>query len=100
MLDFRLLVFYTVAKKLSFTKAAAELFITQPAVSRHIQEMEQQVGLALFERSGKQISLTHAGEIALRHAEIIQANYRQMEYDLNALKGLRSGDCTSGPVPP
>lgn len=91
MLDFRLLVFYTVAKKLSFTKAAAELFITQPAVSRHIQEMEQQVGMALFERSGKQISLTRAGEVALRHAEIIQANYRQLEYDLNALKGQRSG---------
>lgn len=91
MLDFRLLVFYTVAKKLSFTKAAAELFITQPAVSRHIQELEQQVGLALFERSGKQISLTRAGEVALRHAEIIQSNYRQLEYDLNALKGQRSG---------
>ena len=53
--------------------------------------MEQQVGLALFERSGKQISLTCAGEVALRHAEIIQANYRQLEYDLNALKGQRSG---------
>ncbi|MPR32256.1 LysR family transcriptional regulator [Salmonirosea aquatica] len=91
MLDFRLLVFYTVAKKLSFTKAAAELFITQPAVSRHIQELEQQVGMALFERSGKQISLTPAGEVALRHAEIIQANYRQLEYDLNALKGKRAG---------
>lgn len=91
MLDFRLLVFYTVAKKLSFTKAAAELFITQPAVSRHMQELEQQVGLALFERSGKQISLTRAGEVALRHAELIQANYRQLEYDLNALKGQRSG---------
>jgi len=41
MLDFRLLVFYTVAKKLSFTKAAAELFITQPAVSRHLKVLEQ-----------------------------------------------------------
>ncbi len=41
MFDFRLKVFYTVAKRLSFTKAAADLFITQPAVTRHIQELEQ-----------------------------------------------------------
>jgi LysR family transcriptional regulator, transcriptional activator of the cysJI operon len=96
MLDFRLLVFYTVAKKLSFTKAAAELFITQPAVSRHIQELEQQIGMALFERTGRQISLTPAGQVALHHAEIIQANYRQMEYDLNALTGRRSGGLLIG----
>ena len=37
-MDFRLKVFYTVASRLSFTKAAAELFITQPAVSKHIQD--------------------------------------------------------------
>lgn len=91
MLDFRLYVFYTVAKKLSFTKAAAELYITQPAVTRHIHELEQQFGVALFERAGKQIRLTPAGEIALHHAEIIHANYRQLEYDLNTLKGQHSG---------
>ncbi|GAB2778076.1 LysR family transcriptional regulator [Rhabdobacter roseus] len=91
MLDFRLHVFYTVAKRLSFTKAAAELFITQPAVTKHIHELEQQFGVALFERRGKQISLTPAGELALHHAELIQANYRQLEYDLNQLKGLQAG---------
>ncbi|WP_247236823.1 LysR family transcriptional regulator [Telluribacter sp. SYSU D00476] len=91
MLDFRLYVFYTVAKKLSFTKAAAELHITQPAVTRHIHELEQQFGVALFERAGKQIRLTPAGKIALDHAEIIHANYRQLEFDLNSLKGQHSG---------
>ncbi|HEV7350844.1 LysR family transcriptional regulator [Telluribacter sp.] len=96
MLDFRLFVFYTVAKKLSFTKAAAELYITQPAVTRHIHELEQQFGMALFERTGKQIRLTTAGEVALRHAEIIHANYRQLEYELNSLKGRHSGTLRLG----
>ncbi|RIV18411.1 LysR family transcriptional regulator [Fibrisoma montanum] len=91
MLDFRLKVFYTVAKRLSFTKAAAELFITQPAVSKHIHELEQQLSTALFERKGNQISLTPAGQITLRHAETILATYRQLEYDLNALKGQYAG---------
>ena len=91
MLDFRLHVFHTVAKKLSFTKAAAELYISQPAVTKHIHELEQQFGAALFERKGRQISLTPAGEIVLQHAETIQATYRQLEYELNALKGQRSG---------
>ena len=41
MSDFRLEVFYTVARRMSFTKAAATLFITQPAVTKHIYELEQ-----------------------------------------------------------
>ncbi|MCW3110492.1 MAG: LysR family transcriptional regulator, partial [Segetibacter sp.] len=50
MFDFRLKVFHTVAKRLSFTKAAADLFITQPAVTKHIQELEQHFKVQLFER--------------------------------------------------
>lgn len=96
MLDFRLNVFYTVAKRLSFTKAAAELFITQPAVTKHIQELEQQFGVALFERRGNHISLTPAGEVALQHAESIIAIYRQLDYDLNALKGQHAGTLRLG----
>lgn len=51
MSDFRLEVFYTVARRLSFTKAAAELFITQPAVTKHIHELEEQYKAKLFERN-------------------------------------------------
>ncbi|GAA4400347.1 LysR family transcriptional regulator [Nibrella viscosa] len=96
MLDFRLQVFYTVAKRLSFTKAAAELFVTQPAVTKHIHELEQQFGTTLFERLGNQIRLTPAGEIALRHAETILGNYRQLQYDLSVLKGQHSGTLRLG----
>lgn len=91
MLDFRLNVFYTVAKRLSFTKAAAELHVTQPAVTKHIQELEHQFGTALFDRRGNQISLTAAGKVFLRHAETIMATYRQLEFDMNALKGEPGG---------
>lgn len=91
MLDFRLNVFYTVAKRLSFTKAAAELYVTQPAVTKHIQELEHNFGTALFDRRGNQISLTAAGNLLLSHAETIMATYRQLEFDMNALKGKPAG---------
>ena len=91
MFDFRLYVFATVARRLSFTKAAAELFITQPAVTRHIQELEGQLGTALFDRTGNRISLTPAGQILLRHATSIRAIYRQIEFDINALAGQTGG---------
>ncbi|QJD80811.1 LysR family transcriptional regulator [Spirosoma rhododendri] len=91
MFDFRLTVFYTVAKRLSFTKAAAELFVTQPAITKHIQELESQLGMALFDRRGNQISLTTAGNVLLRHAETIMGVYRQIEFDLNAMKGQPGG---------
>lgn len=96
MLDFRLNVFYTVAKRLSFTKAAAELYVTQPAVTKHIQELEHQFGTALFDRRGNQISLTAAGSLLLRHAETIMATYRQLEFDMNALKGEPGGTLRLG----
>lgn len=96
MLDFRLNVFYTVAKRLSFTKAAAELYVTQPAVTKHIQELEHQFGTALFDRRGNQISLTGAGNVLLRHAETIMATYRQLAFDMNALKGESGGTLRVG----
>ena len=51
-MDFRLKVFYSVACNLSFTKAAKELFISQPAISKHIHELEARYQTPLFERAG------------------------------------------------
>ncbi|WP_293956441.1 MULTISPECIES: LysR family transcriptional regulator [unclassified Sphingobacterium] len=48
--DFRLIVFYTAAQHLNFTKTASALFISQPAVSKNIQELEKRLGIPLFER--------------------------------------------------
>ena len=57
MFDFRLQVFHKVAKRLNFTKAAEELFITQPAVSKHIQEIESFLKTKLFDRIGSKVNL-------------------------------------------
>src|SRR5437868_545922 len=92
MLDFRLQVFYTVAKRLNFTKAAAELFISQPAVTKHIKELEAQYQTSLFERSGnKQIMLTPAGEMLLQYANQLLDVYRELKYDMNLLIKKHSG---------
>jgi DNA-binding transcriptional LysR family regulator len=92
MFDFRLQVFYTVAKRLNFTKAAAELFITQPAVTKHIKELESQFKVSLFERSGnKKISLTPAGETLLQYTGQLLDTYRELEYDMNMLVDQHNG---------
>lgn len=84
-MDFRLKVFFTVANRLSFTKAATELFITQPAVSKHIQELEEEYKLKLFDRNGSKISLTHAGKVLLEHAKNIFEIYREIDFDMSTL---------------
>lgn len=84
-MDFRLKVFFTVANRLSFTKAATELFITQPAVSKHIHELEEQYKIKFFERSGSKISLTNAGEILLKHTKNIFGIYREIDFDMSGL---------------
>jgi len=89
--DFRLKVFYTAATQLNFTKAAAELFISQPAVSKNIQELEQQIGQTLFERNGSRLTLTAAGEVLFKHAHSIIDQYNSASYELSRLKGETSG---------
>lgn len=71
MSDFRLKVFQSVAKNLSFTKASQELFVSQPAITKHIQELEAYYQTRLFDRQGSKISLTKSGELLLKHSEKI-----------------------------
>lgn len=72
MSDFRLKVFQSVAKNLSFTKASQELFVSQPAITKHIQELEAAYQTRLFDRQGSRISLTEAGKLLLEHCERIR----------------------------
>jgi DNA-binding transcriptional LysR family regulator len=95
-MDFRLKVFFTVANRLSFTKAATELFITQPAVSKHIQELEEQCKIKLFDRNGSKISLTKAGELLLNHTKNIFEIYREIDFDLSALINQQQGTLRLG----
>lgn len=90
-MDFRLKVFYTVANRLSFTKASNELFITQPAVSKHIQELEEYYKIKLFNRNSSKITLTVAGEVLLKHTKNIFEVYRDIDFDMSTLISQRSG---------
>lgn len=94
--DFRLKVFFTVSRKLSFTKAAQELFITQPAVTKHIKELEEQLGVALFTRHGNNISLTPGGQILSRYAENIFRTYAELENELARLSDVHKGNIVVG----
>ncbi|MFI3303767.1 MAG: LysR family transcriptional regulator [Rikenellaceae bacterium] len=73
--DFRFNVFLTVARSLSFTKSAAILNVSQPAISKHIKELESDFGEALFNRHGNRISLTHKAREILPLIETILDGY-------------------------
>jgi DNA-binding transcriptional LysR family regulator len=90
-MDFRLKVFHTVANRLNFTKAATELYISQPAVSKHIQELEETYKIKLFERNGSKIALTEAGEILLKHTKDIFEIYREIDFALSSFSNNRQG---------
>lgn len=96
MFDFRLQVFNTVAKRLNFTKAAEELFITQPAVTKHIQEIENHFKVKLFERNGTKIKLTPAGETLLHFTDQLFTVYRNMEFELNTFTQQHTGKLRIG----
>jgi DNA-binding transcriptional LysR family regulator len=91
MFDFRLKVFHTVAQRLSFTKAATELFITQPAVTKHIKELEQQLNAQLFKRFGNSIALTTAGDTVFQYSERIFQLYTELNTELAQLNNVEAG---------
>lgn len=90
-MDFRLKVFLAVATRMSFTKASVELFITQPAVTKHIQELEESYKIKLFNRTASKISLTQAGEKLLKHTKSIFEIHREIEYEMGALINEQRG---------
>lgn len=96
MSDFRLKVFCTVAKNLSFTKASQELFVSQPAITKHIQELEAAYQTRLFDRQGGRISLTESGRLLLEHCERILEEYRRLEYEMHLLHNIYKGQLRLG----
>lgn len=91
MFDFRLQVFYKVALRLSFSKAAEELHISQPAVTRHIRQTEAHYQQKLFERKGNRITLTKAGELLVVYAQRIFRVYDELDFEMNALSNQQQG---------
>ena len=94
--DFRLKVFVSAARSLSFSKCARMMNISQPAVSKHINELENGFGTVLFERNPAGVTLTGAGRTLLEHAESILAAYRKMEFEMGLVAGTDKGRLAIG----
>jgi DNA-binding transcriptional LysR family regulator len=91
-LTFRQLsVFEAVARNLSFSRAAQELHLSQPAVSMQIKQLEENVGISLFEQLGKKIFLTEAGRELYHYSRVIAQQLGEAEAVLSELKGLKRG---------
>ncbi len=91
MADRRLQVFHTVARLLSFTKAAEHLHMTQPAVTFQVRQLEEHFNTRLFDRTHNRISLTVAGERVYQYADRIFTLYGEMENSVRELTGEVSG---------
>ncbi|MGD8559074.1 MAG: LysR family transcriptional regulator [Gammaproteobacteria bacterium] len=87
----QLTVLEAVARNLSFTKAADELHLTQPAVSMQIKQIEESIGLPLFEQIGKKVYLTEAGQEMYNYCRSIQQQLEEAEHVIENLKGVKQG---------
>lgn len=94
--DFRLKVFITAARTLSFTRTAERLYISQPAVSRHIGELESRYRVPLFVRRGSRLELTAAGQVLLEAAGRISDDYRRLEYEMSLCANQAEGELRLG----
>ena len=87
----QLQVFEAIAKHGSFTRAAEELFLTQPTVSQQMKQLTKAIGMPLFEQIGKKIYLTEAGEAVLKSSHDISAKFTDLEMTLADLRGMKQG---------
>ena len=92
MLNFnQLRVFYQAAKKLSFTAAANELFITQPAVTYQVKSFEEYCELKLFKKKGRQVYLTDEGKSLLKYADTVFQYEKEIENAIDEMRDLKRG---------
>lgn len=96
MSDRRLQVFHAVARHLSFTKAADALFMTQPAVTFQVRQLEEQFDTRLFDRAQGRIALTPAGQAAFEYAERILALSAELETRMREMGAQAAGPLMIG----
>lgn len=97
MYSYRLQVFHAVATSGSFSRAAREiLHISQPAVSKHVQALETELGVMLVQRVGKHVRLTEAGRIVQQYAEQVLDLAQETQRALRELQGLQRGTLRLG----
>lgn len=91
-MDFRLRAFLAVAKHLSFTRASKEMGVTQPAITKHIQELENMFGVQLLSRQGGKTGLTRHGGILQEYAERIVMEHELLRLEMRLPgEGLQGG---------
>lgn len=95
-MDYRDKVFLAVAESLNFSKAAKELFISQPAVTKHIKELESKLNIALFKRIGNKVFLTRAGKMTYAYLVKINQQYEQLEFELGRMNDTFKGTLRIG----
>lgn len=95
-MDYRDTVFLSVAENLSFSKAAGDLNISQPAVTKHIKELEDRYNTNLFERRGNKIYLTKAGEKVYNAFKQIALQYRELNFEIGQMHNSISGEFKIG----
>lgn len=96
MADRRLQVFHTVAKVMSFTKAAETLHMTQPAVTFQVKQLEDFFNTRLFDRTHNKITLTDAGKVVYNYSDQILELYEKMNSDVRELTGEVTGSLVVG----
>ena len=92
----QLRIFQAVTETRSFTRAAEAVHLTQPGISKHIKQMEEYYGVPLFDRLGKKVALTQAGEVLFEATREIMASITAAEQRIEDLKGLRGGRLVLG----
>ncbi len=95
-MDYRDTVFIKVTENLSFSKAAKELFISQPAVTKHIKELESKLNTSLFHRKGNKIYLTESGKLTYNYLKRINHLYRELEFEIGKLNDTFKGTLRIG----
>src|SRR5918995_2451347 len=96
MADRRLQVFHAVARHLSFTRAAEALFMTQPAVTFQVKQLEEHFNARLFDRSHGRIALTPAGRLVMDYAERVLSLSEEMDTRVGDLTGVVGGPLLLG----
>lgn len=91
-------VFVEAARELNFSRVGEALHLTQPAVSMQIRQLEEAVGVALFDKVGRRKALTEAGQLLQQHASRVLGELQDAEQSLQALQGLAGGTITVGLV--
>lgn len=99
MLNFRAKTFLCACKHMNFTNAAAELGISQPAVSQHIRRLEEDYGVKLFRYEGKKLCLTDEGKVVLAAVQTMNNDEHILRQRISAMQENRKNTASVRPIP-